>query len=92
MKQKVYSIFDEKAKAYARPFYFNHHGEALRAFESVVTGKESDISKFPGDYKLYHLGEFDNLSGKFVSLREPVFLANASDYVVVKKESDVVGV
>lgn len=81
MKQKVYSIFDEKAKAYARPFYFTHHGEATRAFQTVVSSKDSDISRFPKDYKLYCLGDFDNLSGVFTSQREPLFLANATDFV-----------
>lgn len=81
MKQKVYSIFDEKAQAYMRPFYFNHHGEALRAFQSSCSEKDGNLSKFPGDFKIYCLGEFEPISGKFTSYKEPIFLANATDYV-----------
>lgn len=81
MRQKVYSVFDEKAMAYLQPFYFNHHGEALRSFERIVKTADTMVANHPSDFKLYHIGEFDNVSGKLSALNEPFFLANASDYV-----------
>lgn len=91
MNLKVYSIFDEKALAYARPFYFSHHGEATRAFQTVVKDKGSDIGKYPSDYKLYCLGSFDNVSGKFEAQKEPLFICNALDFVEGVTESNCQG-
>lgn len=81
MKTKVYSIHDEKAQAYLPPFYFEHHGQALRAFESSLKDKQSNIAMYPQDYKIYYLGDFDKSSGKFTSLNEPQFLNNATDFL-----------
>lgn len=81
MKTNVYSIYDEKAQAYLPPFYFDHHGQALRAFQSSLKDKNSNISQYPEDYSIYHLGEFNKVSGKFTSLNEPKYLNRATDFV-----------
>lgn len=81
MELKVFSIFDEKAKVFSNPFYMGHNGQALRAFSDLVQDKQSSIAKHPGDYKLYLLGTFNDVSGKFTSLNETEFLAHASDYI-----------
>ena len=82
MKVKVFSIFDEKARIFSNPFFMPHAGEALRSFGDLVQDKSSRIAKHPEDYKLYHLAEYDDCSGSFVSLNVPVFLANATEFVV----------
>lgn len=80
MVLKVFSIFDEKGVVFGQPFYMLHNGEALRAFADLVADPQTTVNKHPDDYKLYLLGEFDNFSGKFESLRTPEFIAHGSDY------------
>lgn len=81
MIMNVYSIFDDKAKAYAQPFFLLQHGQAIRAFGDEVGNPQSSINKHPSDYHLYLLGEYDDISGKFKSLDSPIFLSHGVDFV-----------
>lgn len=64
MQLKIYSIRDAKAEIFNAPFYKNTHGEAERDFSMLVNEEKSKINKFPEDYDLYHLGSFDDQTGK----------------------------
>lgn len=81
MVKQVFSVFDKKAKAYTQPFFMNQKGEALRAFDGIVADKQTQIAKYPEDFALYKLGEFDDVSGLLSSLNEPEFIAHAVDFV-----------
>lgn len=84
MKLNVYSIFDVKAQCYSNPFFMPHNGQALRAFSDLVCDEKSSINKHPEDYILYRLAEYDDVSGVFVGLKGPEFIANAVDFIAKK--------
>lgn len=63
MKQGVYSCLDRKAALFSRPFVVQNHAVALRAFEAAKQDPSSEISKFPTDFELYHVGYFDDDTG-----------------------------
>jgi hypothetical protein len=81
MLLNVYSVFDVKAKAFAVPFFLNHHGLALRAFGDCVADSTTMLNKHPEDYMLYNLGEYDDNSGKLIPLDMPEYMAKAVDFV-----------
>lgn len=84
MKMKMYSLLDEKAKVFSRPFYANTDGEALRSFSSVIEDKNSMPGKFPIDFTLWKVGEFDDNTGHISMLEAGVsFLAKGVDFVKV---------
>jgi hypothetical protein len=89
MKLRVYSIYDEKAQAYLEPVYFNHVGEVVRMFTSVVNNPKSNISLYPEDYTLYQLGEYDNVAGVFNNLKAPLFVARATDLKKVDNQMEM---
>ena len=66
MKRKVFSLFDVVAKVYGPPMLFVHEGEALRSFEDIVKNSQTLVSKHPADFRLYRLGEFDDVSGETI--------------------------
>jgi hypothetical protein len=63
MKHFVFSIFDQKAKAFTPPFFMHSEGMAHRAFMDQVNNKESQIHAHPEDYTLFKIGEFDDNAG-----------------------------
>lgn len=85
MKLIMCSVFDIKAAAYLQPFFVPNDNVARRSFGDAVLNPETGISKHVSDYKLYRIGTFDDLSGNVESFSKPEFLANASDFVEVKK-------
>lgn len=81
MVNLVFSVFDEKGKFFSTPLFMPHKGLAIREFSDVARDQKSHIFKHASDYKLYCLGEFDNVSGQFLSYNQPEFLCNASDFL-----------
>ena len=67
-KLKVFAVRDSKAEAYMNPFFMRSRGEALRAFVSGVNDPQTQLCKFPADFTLFEIGEFDEESGDLVML------------------------
>ncbi len=82
LKISAYAVFDEKAGVYDKPFFVLSDGVAQRIFGDGVNQEDTQISKHPGDYKLYRVGGFDLESGILYGLDEPPkFLAHGSDFI-----------
>lgn len=79
MKKKIYSVRDAKGEVYHQPFYQNTHGEAERAFLELVKDERTFVAKYPEDYDLYYLGEFDDQKGTFESLVTPHHMMKATN-------------
>lgn len=77
MNHKVYSVRDSKGEAYLPPFLQKTHGEAERSFKDLANNKDTFIAKYPEDYDLYWLGEFDDQSGKYMPLDTPQHMIKA---------------
>lgn len=89
MIMRCYSIYDEKAKTYGKPFYQHQDGQAMRTFGDLTEDKDSSINKHPGDYKLYRVGYFSDDKGEFRSEEKPIFLAHAIDFVKLGEQSSL---
>lgn len=81
MKIQIFSIYDEKAKAYVNTFFQPHVGQALRAFVNTTKDPKTQIHNNPEDFSLYHIGEFDDSSANIKSFNEPRFLSKATEHV-----------
>lgn len=77
MTQKIFSIRDSKGEIYGQPFFQKTAGEAERSFKSLVQDEKSMVSKYPEDFDLYYLGEYDDLTGKIKSLDTPSHICKA---------------
>lgn len=80
MKMQVYSLYDAAIGAYAKPFFMQSVGQALRGLKDLLADHNSEVAKHPEDYILFKLGEFDDETGKFVS-DGPVSIANCVELV-----------
>lgn len=90
MKSKIYSVYDIKAKIYDRPFFLQNSGVAMRAFGDAVKDSSSAISKHPEDYRLFELGEYNDLTAKFEIHSQPIHVADAIDFQTVPVGSDII--
>lgn len=78
---KAYSIRDQVAGIFHAPQYAHTPGAAERDFKEIVNDKNTMIAKHPEGYDLYHIGEYDNSTGKFTSLETPQFVVKAVQLV-----------
>lgn len=77
---KCFAIMDKKIGAFERPFFAKHVAEVTRSMESVISQGEMNWAKHPGDFALYLIGVFDDVSGEFSSIR-PEHLLEVSNLV-----------
>lgn len=71
-KTKVYTLFDAAASVFLKPFQATNDGEAIRLFTTWVNDSEtpSNVSKYPHQFSLWHLGEYDDSTGKHINLEK----------------------
>lgn len=81
MLLKIYSIRDAKTQFFSAPFYNHTHGEAERNFKTACNDQQSNLSKFPEDYDLYHIGEYDDNTGKITPRDTPEHIIKAVQLV-----------
>lgn len=77
---KIFSVHDSKAEAYLSPFYSKTPAEAIRSFSSACEDSSSAFFKYPSDFTLVELGEFDEISASIATHQKPRILANASEF------------
>lgn len=80
MKLKVYCVYDSKGENFGQPFFFDCRANALRSFQEAAADGQSQICKFPADFTLFEIGEWDRLSGEFSIYQSKVNLGLAVEY------------
>lgn len=78
---KIFAVFDVAVGAFDPPFFAQAKGQAARMFGDAVLSEKGPMAKHPGDYRLFYLGEFDEVVGALHPVA-PEPLAIGSDFVV----------
>lgn len=71
MINKIFAVYDDKAKAFINPFFLPEIGIAVREFGNCANNPDHAFCRNPGDYTLFHLGSFDTESAKIEMLDTP---------------------
>ena len=81
------AVLDVAVGAYNRPFFVPSLGLAVRSFEDECTRAAPDNAMFnhPKDFSLFHVGSFDEESGRFTNLDNPHRLVDAVSVVKFKE-------
>ena len=82
MKGILVAVFDKKGKIYTYPEVKRTPAVAIRDFKSICENKQAGINKYPEDFCLCILGEYDNETGIINSLKETKILIEANDLII----------
>lgn len=82
---KVFSVRDEKTRTYMRPIFDAHTASALRSWSEIVNEPSSPMCKFPSDFSLYEVGQFDDEQGQLIPI-VPHLVATALEYKQAPQE------
>lgn len=82
---KVYSIRDSKTGIFNSPFFNHTNGEAERNFRDLCNDDKSMPGRHPEDYDLYHLGEYDDNTGKMSAKDTPEHMVKAVQLIQPKQ-------
>lgn len=78
MKLNVYTIKDIKAETFGNPFYSTNDQTAKRSLEQASNDPNTTISKYPEDFVLYRLGDWDDTSATISTLDTPFYLSTGA--------------
>ncbi|WNK13610.1 MAG: nonstructural protein [Microvirus sp.] len=77
---KLFTVYDSKTENYLRPFTMLTKGEAIRGFAETANDPQSQICKYPADFTLFELGEFNESTGMISLLESKINLGLALDF------------
>lgn len=80
----IFTVLDKKAEAFMRPFFARAKGEAIRSFSDEINTKDTMLNKYPADYELFYLGEYDEITAGIKAL-SPESLGIGIDYTASKE-------
>lgn len=84
----VYSIFDKVAREYLSPTLDVNHDTARRNFLSALLSAQTIMNKFPSDYELYYIGDFDSETSDISSIT-PVLVARGGELIADYNKNSV---
>lgn len=84
MALKITGVWDNKARVYTHVYVYPHIYDAVRTFEAGCADKTSSFARFPGDYELHEVGEFDQFTGQ-VRAVDAYPLCRVTDFIPVKE-------
>lgn len=75
----LYSIKDNKVGVFAKPFMCVNNAEATRMLHAACNDDKVQLSMYPEDFDLYHIGSMNEQTGHLNSPSEngPVFVVSA---------------
>lgn len=74
MNQKLFTVYDCKSEAYDRPWTSPSRGIAIRSLMDVLKDPQHPFSKWPSDFTLFEIGEYDNQTGTLIPYETKVNL------------------
>lgn len=60
---KIFSVYDQKARAFLPPFFLPERAMAERVFTDCVNSDDHQFGRHPEDYTLIEIGTFDDKDG-----------------------------
>jgi len=84
VKLQTYAIFDSKAAVFSQPYYAPNDEVAIRSFCSTAMDPSTNISRFPDDFTLHHIAEYDDELGTITPLK-PRNIAIAAQFQTTKE-------
>lgn len=76
MTQKLFAIYDTKAAYFMSPWPCRNEGIAKREFASACSNSESAMGKFPADYVLHEVGEYNDIDASVKSSTPAIRIAD----------------
>lgn len=85
---KIFTVYDEKAKAYLPPFLLPETGMATRTFADCINSADHQFGKNPQDYTIFALGHFNDASAS-IQPHAPKSLGNGLEFVTHDTQPDL---
>lgn len=72
------SVFDKKAGSYGACYCVDNIAVACRSFQNTVKNGDNDLNRFPEDFELCQVGEFNESTGVIKPIKTNVLMTALS--------------
>lgn len=81
MKLEILAVWDDKAKAFNRPYFVPKTAMGVRGFIDEVNraDRENILHQHPDDFHLSHIGQWDEETGEFTNFKDQTILVRGRD-------------
>lgn len=86
--QKLYTIYDSKSETYDRPWPALNKGIALRSVLEVLKEPGHPFSKWPADFTLFEIAEWDEQTGALMPYQTKVNIGVLIEFVSMASNSN----
>lgn len=83
-RMRVYSLFDRKVKEYLSLVLASTDEAVRRAVMEGIPGSNSTVAKYPSDFDVMYLGDFDPEDGSLRGCVKPLLIASVADIIAPK--------
>jgi hypothetical protein len=66
----AYAVRDEALNAFLPPMFVRHESQIVRYCADAVNERDGEWAKHPGDYSLFEVGSYDDVTGLLSGLSE----------------------
>lgn len=80
--QTICSVYDQKARFFSAPFTTMTTETGIRDFVRAVSDSRGMTDKFPADYELYAIGQFNEDTGAIEGFIVPQLLTRGIDHII----------
>jgi len=84
MKIRAYTVYDEKTLSFNPPFFAATDGAATRSFQELANDLNTNVGKYPADFKLYYIGDYDIDKGAMLPIAPVAHVVDALALVAVR--------
>lgn len=71
MIHRMFAVYDSKSEAFGMPMFQRSIAEAIRSFTDAAADSNTMLFKHPGDYTLFEIGEYNQITGVLDCLPTP---------------------
>ncbi|WNK12764.1 MAG: nonstructural protein [Microvirus sp.] len=83
MVNGMYSVFDTKTSVYSPPFVARNQYDAIRMVRQLLDEKQANPAKYPMEFALFHIGDWDDEHGVVACPPAPRSLGLLSEFVSI---------
>lgn len=89
MNKQAFSIYDMKTQSFDTPFFDVNIMKAQQAVAAVCLDPNSMLARYPEDFALYEIGEFDTGKGCMIPAAMPINLGTLGSIVAAMRPAPV---
>lgn len=79
----VMSVFDSASRLFGQPFFVPATAAAVRSVgdETNRAAADNALYQHPEDFELYHIGDYDDVSGALIPISPVVLVCRVKDLI-----------